>query len=264
MSMSAGISGQVVFITGASSGLGRELALQIAAKGGKLGLFARRQELLASLVEDVQTRVPGAVAHYYVCDVADRASVLDAMARASVELGAADLLIANAGIGYPIKAKRFDSARAAAIYQVNVFGMLHAIEAVLPAMLQRGRGHIVGISSLASYRSYPESHAYCASKSAVSAQLEGLRMELAPQGVAVTTICPGFIKTEMTAGNTIKMPFLMECSAAVARIIGAIERKERVYSFPKRLLWIIKASRLIPEALLTRVVRPPRGKSYKE
>lgn len=255
-------AGQVALITGASAGLGRELARQLGARGLKVGLMARRTELLAEVEAAAKAAGSPATASA-ACDVADRASVEVAVQSLVAVLGPCDVMIANAGIGYPCPVRSFDADKTWRIYQVNVQGALNAFAAVMPAMLARKRGQLVGISSLASYRSFPESHAYCASKAALSSQLEGMRAELKPRGITVTTICPGFIKTDMTAGNNFTMPFLMECEPAVARIVGAIERRARVYNFPRRLYWAIKASRLIPDIIFDKLATPPTGKPYK-
>jgi short-subunit dehydrogenase len=243
--------GSVVYITGASAGIGRDLALQLAAEGAKLALFARRRDLLDALVREIEAK--GGTAHAYPLDVTSRDESLAAMARAATEVGPCDVLIANAGVSYPIKAEAFDSAKAEALMRVNIFGVLYAIEAVLPHMLQTKRGHIVGISSLASLKSFPFSHAYCASKAALNAQLEGLRLELRPHGIAVTTILPGFIRTDMTARLGHPMPMLMDCDKAARRILRAIRRRRKFYPFPWPMYLLGRISQLLPDALLARL-----------
>lgn len=245
---------QVVLITGASSGLGREMALQLARAGAKLGLVARRKERLDELAREIKAL--GATVATRAADVADRAGIVGALRALEAELGPCDILIANAGVGNGVSVHKFDADAAFSIYKTNVFGALCSIEAVLPSMLARRSGHIVGISSLASYRAFPTTHPYSATKSALSAHLEGLRAELRPSGIAVTTVCPGFIKTEMTAVNSFPMPFLQECDAAVRRILGAIASKQAVFNFPRRLYWMMKASRLMPEFVMARVAKP--------
>jgi short-subunit dehydrogenase len=264
----AGVSSGVwadkrVYVTGASSGLGREMALQLARQGARLALFARRGNLLAQLSAAIVDE-GGTAPFVAAVDVASRPGVARAMRDAAAAIGAADVLIANAGMGYPVRVDAFDAERAWRIYEVNVRGALNAIEAVLPAMLARGSGRIAGVSSMAAFRSYAQSHAYCASKSALSAQLEGLRLELAGRGISVTTLCPGFVRTDMTASNTVPMPFILECDDAARRMLRAIERRKRVYAFPWPMYWLVRASRLVPEALIGLVTTPKKGRSYKE
>lgn len=253
---------QVVLITGASSGLGREMALQLAQAGAKVGLVARRQERLDEIAQAV--RAAGGTVALRTADVADRHGLVSALRALEAELGPCDILIANAGVSGAVSVQKFDADTAFAVYKTNVLGALSAIEAVLPSMLKRRSGHIVGISSLASYRAFPTSHPYCASKSALSAHLEGLRAELRPSGIAVTTICPGFIKTEMTAVNGFPMPFLQDCDVGVRRILRAVAAKHAVFNFPRRLYWMIKASRLVPEFMMARLTKPMTAGKWKK
>ena len=254
--------GKVVLITGASSGLGSEMAVQFARAGAKIGLVARRADRLAAVAKELTAG--GATVAVRAADVADRPALLAALRSLEDTLGPCDILVANAGVSGAVGVGGFDADKAFAVYQTNVYGALVAIEAVLPSMLARCAGQIVGVSSLASYRAYPTSHPYCASKAALSAHLEGLRAELAPRGIAVTTLCPGFIKTEMTAVNKFPMPLLMECDVAVRRMLGAIAAKTPVYNFPRRLYWGIKASRLLPSSVIARLAKPMTDGDWKK
>jgi short-subunit dehydrogenase len=241
-------------ITGASTGIGRALALQLAEEGCAVGLLARRKELLDEVASEAHRRgVRAAVAD---CDVTDRQAVYQAVGKLRGDLGPIDLLVANAGVGDPTPAERFDVARVEHMYRVNVLGALYAIAAVLPEMLERGRGHIVGISSLASYRGFPRSSTYCATKAALRIQLEGLRVELAPRGVFVTTICPGFVRTPMTEKNLLYMPFLLEPAVAARKIVAAIRRRRRVYNFPWQTALLVWLLAHLPNWLYDRLTRP--------
>jgi short-subunit dehydrogenase len=246
-------SSKAVYITGASSGLGRELALQLGAQGAKLALFARRTELLDSLVGELSAR--GVKARAYALDVADRDAVQARFNEAESDVGPCDVLIANAGIGLPTSARKLDARKVMQVWDVNVKGAFYCIEAVLPAMLARKSGQLVGVSSIAAYGSFPGSWAYCSSKSALSALLEGLRRELLTAGIAVTTLCPGFIKTEMTKDNKFKMPFMLDCDVAVRRMIRAIEHKKKVYAFPKRTYALVRMTRFLPDRMLAGVTK---------
>lgn len=238
---------KVVMITGASSGIGRGLALEIAARGGNLGLLARREDLLAAIVEEV--RALGIKAVFATADVRDAKAVREAADRFRRELGPIDLLIANAGIGTSDHAVRLTPEHAAKVININVLGAVNSVSAVLPEMVERGQGRLVAISSLAAYRGVAKSAAYCASKAALSAYFESLRIDLRQTGVAVTTIHPGFIKTELTAGRKAKMPYLMELDTGVKKIVTAIEKEKKTYAFPWQLATIVRASMLMPAAM---------------
>jgi short-subunit dehydrogenase len=254
-------SGKVVFITGASSGIGLAMAKQLGAAGAKVALFARRLAPMAELAALLNEKHGHKTASAYVCDVTDKQQVLNTFAQAALDLGPCDILIANAGNGYPVRVTNFNADAAIEIYKLNVFGALHAFEAVLPGMLQRRSGHIVGMSSLAAFRSYPESHTYCASKSALSAQLEGMRPELMPHNIHVTTLCPGFVKTDLTAANTVPMPFILELDVAARAMLSAIAKKKRRLAFPWQMLLITLMSRYVPDSLIAKATK---GKSYKK
>jgi short-subunit dehydrogenase len=244
---------ETAIVTGASSGIGRELALELARRGTSLGLLARRPEALEEVAS--MARSLGARAFVAPCDVRDRAGVHRAVADSERENGPTDLLIASAGIGLGVPAVRFDAAKAEEVLRVNLFGALYAIEAVLPSMLSRGRGHLAGISSLAAYKGFPESGAYSASKAALNVLLEALRVELAPRGVRVTTICPGFVRTAMTQRNSFPMPFLVGAVPAAKKILRAIERNRRVYRFPWPMALVVGILGLLPGALYDRIAR---------
>jgi short-subunit dehydrogenase len=220
----------VIVITGASSGIGRALALELAKLGGQIGLIARRINELDHLAKEINSS--GGKAKIYSCDVSDRKDMLAAIQNIETGLGPIDLFIANAGISCHISAHAYDLDLIEKTYGVNLLGSLYGIQAVLPGMLSRKQGHIVGICSLASYRGMPLKGAYCGSKAALRLELESLRVELEPEGIAVTTICPGYIATPLVKKNSFKMPFLLPPDRAAELIKKAILRKRRIYKFP--------------------------------
>ena len=234
-------------ITGASSGIGRGIALEIAARGAHLGLLARREELLNEIVGEAQKRNVKAVAAS--ADVRDVKAVREAADHFRKELGPIDILIANAGIGTSDHATRLTPEHAATVIGINVLGAVNSVAAVLPEMVERKQGRLVAISSLAAYRGVSKSAAYCASKAAMSSYFESLRIDLRHTGVGVTVIHPGFIKTDLTAGRHAKMPYLMELDDAVKKIVSAIEREKRSYAFPWQLATIVRATMLLPPAM---------------
>jgi short-subunit dehydrogenase len=234
-------------ITGASSGIGRGLALEIAGRGAHLGLLARREELLQETVNEARARNVKAV--FATADVRDAKAVREAADRFRNELGPIDILIANAGIGTAHHALRLAPEHAANVIGINVLGAVNSVSAVLPEMVERGQGRLVAISSLAAYRGLAKSAAYCASKAALSAYFESLRIDLRDTGVGVTTIHPGFIKTDLTAGRAAKMPYLMERGYAVKKIVSAIEKEKKTFAFPWQLATIVRAGMLMPVAM---------------
>jgi short-subunit dehydrogenase len=238
---------KVVMITGASSGLGRGMALEIAARGGHLGLLARREDLLNEIVDEARARKVKAVAA--TADVRDAKAVREAADRFRKELGPIDILIANAGIGTADHAVSLTPEHAANVIGINVLGAVNSVAAVLPEMVERKQGRLVAISSLAAYRGLAKSAAYCASKAALSAYFESLRIDLLHTGVGVTTIHPGFIKTALTAGREAKMPYLMELDNGVKKIVGAIEKEKKTYAFPWQLATIVRSSMLMPASI---------------
>jgi short-subunit dehydrogenase len=253
---------QVAVVTGASSGIGRAVALALAAEGCRVGLIARREESLAELAARI--RQSGGTAAFATADVADRRRTLDAFRRLSEELGPVDLLVAAAGVGRPDRLDPFSADDIEQMVRVNLLGVVYAIEAVLPGMLQRGRGHLAAVSSAGAYKGMPGSAGYCASKAAVNTLLEGLRIDLRDRGIAVTTICPGFVRTPMTAENAFYMPGLLEPDEAARRIVRALRRRRKVHNFPWQTTLMMKLARWLPDRLVALAPRKrdrPAGRS---
>lgn len=238
---------KVVMITGASSGIGRGIALEVAARGANVGLVARREELLKDLAGEIEGR--NAKAGFMATDVRDAAAVRKAADRFREELGPIDVLIANAGIGTADHAVQLRPEHAVDVFSINVLGAVNSVAAVAPEMVERRQGRLVAISSLAAYRGLPKSAAYCASKAALSSYFESVRIDLRNTGVEVTIIHPGFIKTAITAGRGAKMPYLMELDYAVKKIVSAIEKGKKTYAFPWQLATIVRAGILMPTAM---------------
>lgn len=232
---------KTVLITGASSGIGKGLALDIAARGARIGLLARRQNLLDEIVDSVKGRAVAVTA-----DVRDAEAMKTAADRIRDELGPIDMLIANAGIGTSDHVAQLDPDHVAKVIGINVLGAANSVAAVVPQMVERGQGQLVAISSLAAYRGLPKSAAYCASKAALSAYFESVRLDLRGTGVGVTIIHPGFIKTPLTAGRDAKMPYLMELDDAIPKIVSAIEKGKKSIAFPWQLATVVRAGMLMP------------------
>ena len=236
-----------MLITGASSGIGRGLATSFARRGARVGLIARRATVLDEVVAEIKDA--GGIAFAVSADVQDATGLRETVQRIAAELGPIDTLIANAGVATTTHATVLEPAEVANVIQINVLGAANSVAAVLPEMMSHGRGHLVAISSLAAYRGLPRSASYCASKAALSALFESLRIDLKPSGIDVTIIHPGFIKTPLTAGRQSRMPYLMELDDAVEKIVLAIERGRRSYSFPWQLATLVRAGLVMPPAM---------------
>jgi short-subunit dehydrogenase len=255
---------KVAVITGASSGIGWAVAKALAAQQCRLGLVARRLDKLELLAAEI--RQAGGTCALAAADVAEREPTLQAIRGLEPQLGPIDLLLANAGVGAPTHLNPPNIDQIERMFGVNLFGVIYSIEAVLPGMLERKQGHLAAVSSLSAYKGLPGESAYCASKAAVNTYLEGLRIQLRSRNIAVTTICPGFVKTPMTDPFEFKMPFVMDAERAARHIIKALARRRKVYNFPWQTTLIMKALRWLPDWILARSMKsytddPPRGSS---
>lgn len=246
-------------ITGASSGIGRGLAVELARRGAKVGLIARRAEAMDEAVREIEAA--GGKAAALPADVQNEESVRAAVDKLRAAFGPIDVLIANAGIGPTRDAADFSAQEVSDVINVNVLGASNSVAAVVPEMVARGSGQLVVISSLAAYRGLPRSAAYCASKAAVSAFFESLRLDLEPRGIAVTIIHPGFIKTALTADRAAKLPYLLELDDAVGKMARAIEKRRKRYSFPWQLATIVRAGMIMPIWMYDRI---SRANSFRE
>lgn len=258
--MSFNWNGKVVFLTGASSGIGEALALAMAERGAILGLVARRRKMLEDLAHKCEAL--GAAVSIYDCDVTDAACLAAAADNLRAEFGKIDILIANAGIGGNTEeTRRLEPANVKEVIDINLLGAVNSVHAVLPAMLENQSGQLVAISSLAGFRGLPRSAAYCASKAGMTAFFESVRLDVQHKGVAVTIIQPGFIKTPLTSGREAQMPYLMELSDAIPFFLRAIEKQKKFAAFPWQLATLVRAARIFPAALYDRVAGKAR---YRE
>jgi len=234
----------VCFITGASSGFGEGLATRFAAMGYAVGVSARRVDRLEALAR--QIRNDGGRVTVHPADVADREELLGAIRRCREELGPVDLLIANAGVSRYEPPEELDAREVEKLLRINFLGAVTATEGVLPNMLERGRGHIVVLSSLASFQGLLFHGSYCASKAAMNGFFESLRLDISDRGVDVTIITPGFVKTEMTAHNSHRMPFLMDLEPALDIMVRGIRKRKRMVRFPRPLSTLTWWARVLP------------------
>ncbi|MBX7096969.1 MAG: SDR family NAD(P)-dependent oxidoreductase [Myxococcaceae bacterium] len=231
-------------ITGASSGLGRGLALHFAKAGTHVYAAARRKDELEVLAQEA--KAAGGALTPVVLDVSDADQAFEVLQRLDGTSGGFDLLVANAGVGDDSNGRKLDWKKVKRVLDVNVLGAAATVSAVLPGMVARGKGHVVGISSLAAFRGLPRSGAYSGSKAFLHTFLESLRVDLAGTPVTVGAIYPGFVKSELTAKNKHPMPFLLETDDAVRRMAKAIEAREKTFAFPWQMSLGVRTLSALP------------------
>ena len=252
-----------VFITGASSGIGQALAEYYATEyqekdGAIIGLAARRLDALKIL----QDSLPATVV-VYPLDVRDASSLEKAAEDFIKQFGAPDIVIANAGVSAgTLTENKTDLATFKGIIDINLIGMVNTFQPFIKAMKKAGKGSLVGIASVAGVRGLPGAGAYSASKAAAIAYLESLRVELAPSGLSVTTIAPGYIRTPMTDINTYPMPFLMAPDVAAKKFAKAIQKKKRFVVIPWQMGWIARFMRLLPAGVWDFVMKNAPHKAH--
>jgi short-subunit dehydrogenase len=234
----------LAIITGASSGIGAAMARELHSRGWKLGLIARRPELLEALASELGRGVA-----WRAADVCDAEALRAACAEIEEDLGPCELLLANAGIGTPTPVKRMDASVVARVMRVNYEGVVNAVAAVLPGMLERGRGQLAATSSYAGWVGLPSVAAYSASKAAVSSFMESLRCKLRAEGIAVTTIHPGYVRTDLTAQNRFTMPFLMDVDPFADKAVRGVLARRREVNVPWQMSIILGTLRRMPRWL---------------
>jgi short-subunit dehydrogenase len=242
---------RTVLITGASSGIGRALALEFAARGYHLGLAARRLDLLAQLRDDVRAMHPDATRRIEIValDVDQSAAVAATLRPLFEALGTVDIVVVNAGVNRLTPVGRGELAQAAQLIQTNLIGAIATAEAAVEHFLDQGSGQLVGISSLASLQAIPKQGAYCASKAGFSMYLDAARVELKRKNIAVCRILPGFVLTDIMPKME-KYPFAVTAEQAARETVSLIERRKAVGvvpAFPWR--WLRPFFGHIPDAL---------------
>lgn len=255
-----------IFITGASSGIGLALARHYAAEGAILGLVGRNSERLQALAQSLPH--PHAV-QCYALDVRDAAALQAAAQDFITRFGCPDIVIASAGISAGVHtADAADLPGFQAIMQTNWLAMVATFQPFVDLMSERRSGTLVGVASVAGVRGLPGHGAYSASKAAVIAYLESLRVELRAHRVGVVTLVPGYIRTPMTDGNPFPMPFLMDVDRFARKAAGAIARRKRfaVYPWQMRVVAALLAGvpRWLYDRLASRAPRKPRAANQAE
>lgn len=247
-----------VIITGASSGIGRALALEYAGRGATLGLIARRADLLTQLAASLPVR-----SYTYAVDVTDARSLAMAAEDFVARVGSPDVVIANAGVSAgTLTGNPEDNPVFEEIMAINVIGMMLTFQPFVEAMKRQREGVLVGIASVAGFRGLPGAAAYSASKAAAISYLESLRVELRGSGVSVVTICPGYVATSMTSKNPYRMPFLMDAEVAASKMAKAIAARKRFYVLPWQMAlvgWVLRRlPRPLYDLLFARAPHKPR------
>jgi short-subunit dehydrogenase len=237
---------RVAFVTGASSGIGAVLCKRLAEHGLEVVLAARREAELQAVADEIDRA--GGKARVCALDVSDPDAVVETMQQLDDELDGIDLVVANAGIGKIRWGGKLSWNDCASTIGINVAGAVATLTALIPRMVARDRGHLVGVSSLAAYRGLPRNAVYSASKAFLSTFLESLRVDLKSTGLTVTDIRPGFVKTPMTEGNA-RMPFLMEADRAAQEIVDAIAARKGVHAFPLPLALGVRSIATLPNAI---------------
>jgi short-subunit dehydrogenase len=233
--------GTTVWVTGASSGIGAALVRELAGRGCRVAASARRADRL----EELAASAPGEVMAV-PADVTDRDAMMAAAEAVRERFGAIDLAVLNAAYWGQFSVEAWDTDVIRRHFDTNVIGMVHGVEAVLADMRRRRSGAIAGVASLAGFRGFPKSEAYGATKAAEINMLESLRIDLRPLGISVHTVCPGFVRTDLTAKNTFPMPFMLDPDDAARRIARGLERGKAEIAFPLPMLALMKVAKVVP------------------
>ena len=248
---------KVVWITGASSGIGRALALRLARDGATVAASARSVEQLDELAGDSSCYnriVP------YPLDVTERDDVVATVARIGRELGPIQLAVLAAGTHHPVTADQFDAGELERLVKVNLIGVANGLEPIMRSMIRRRGGRIAIVSSVAGYRGLPTSAYYGATKAALINLAESLKFDLDQHGVRLQLIDPGFVKTPLTDKNPFPMPFLISAESAADRITQGLSGSQFEITFPRRFTWLLKLLRSLPYRLYFPIVARATGR----
>jgi short-subunit dehydrogenase len=243
----------IIWITGASSGLGRELARQYAVAGRTVCVSARGADALNSLRSECQ-EAAGAI-HVYPLDITDIDKARECFAAICADVGLPDVCVFNAGTHAENPVTAFDRDTYRRLMDINFMGVINCLDAVVPAYLDKRGGRIAVVSSVAGYRGLPYASAYGASKAALINLCEALQPELAAAEVHLQVVNPGFVRTPLTDLNEFPMPFIMEVEDAAAQMMKGLAGGGFEVTFPRRFTWLLKILRMLPYALYLRLTR---------
>ena len=237
-----------VWITGASSGIGAALAHELADRGWEVAISARRLgelDTIAAANEHI---------HAYTCDVTDREAMNKTVATIEKAHGPVALAVLNAGIYLPTSLPTFDADLFDRTFDVNLGGVVNGLNALVPRMVERGQGHISFVASVTGYGGLGTSAAYGASKAALLNMAESLAMDLKANGVHVSSVAPGFVRTPATDSNEFPMPFIIEAEEAARRIADGLANNKTHIAFPKRFTFLLRLINLLPRSLYVKLV----------
>lgn len=241
------IRGRRIWVIGASSGIGAALADELLRRGATVAISARRAAQLEQVSAGRMTTVP--------LDATDADAVVRAADEVRAALDGLDVVVWSAGTWQQFDAAAWDREAFEQHVSVNLLGLSNVLAAVLPEMSRTRRGHVVGIASVAGYRGLAGAEAYGATKAAQINLFESLRASLSRNGVRITTVCPGFVRTEMTERNSFPMPFIIEADEAARAIADGLERRQVEIVFPLRMALLMKTARLLPVRLWSLLTR---------
>ncbi len=246
------MQGRRIWITGASSGIGSALACELSLAGARLVVSGRNRERLQAVADACK----GGEVQVVALDVASREENLAAAEKIRSLYGALDSVVLNAGICEYVDLPVFDTASIKRVMDVNFMGQVYGIEAALPLLRDGNAPHLVGMSSTVAYTGLPRAEAYGASKAAIRYFLQALRVDLLPQGIEVSIICPGFVKTPLTDLNDFPMPMQINVETAARAIRKGMERRAHEIRFPTLFALMLRTLAVLPSRLRTRLVRP--------
>jgi short-subunit dehydrogenase len=240
---------RVVWITGASTGIGAAAARQLAAQGVTVACSARSVDALNAMAEGNPNLKS------YPLDVTDENATASCFHRIEADLGSIDLIIAGAGTYTEVTMEDFNTSAFKRMYEVNYLGVINVLASVIPTFRKRRAGHISWIASVSGYRGLPKAAAYGPTKAALINLAESLKEELAADGVTISVINPGFVKTPMTAQNDFPMPFIMDVEDAARVTIDGLRKQKFEVAYPGRFVAILKVARVLPYAWYFWLVR---------
>jgi short-subunit dehydrogenase len=251
-------SGKTILLTGASSGIGKAILVELSKYDCTVIILARRLDILLALKNE--SRNNPARIYAFQCDVSDKINVITVFGEILKQFPRIDVAILDAGVAFRNPIEEFDITIAEKTINTNVLGLIYCVSQLLPMFMEQKSGVLVGVSSLADERGFPKSGLYNASKAAATKFLEGIRIELMSYGVKVLTVKPGFVETPMTAKNEFKMPLVWSPEKAAKFICENIKKEKRIIAFPFLMHMGILLLRIMPPKLFDMLA----GGHYKE
>lgn len=244
---------RTALVTGASSGIGEALARELASLGVRVTLASRREARLRSVAEQIEAQ--GGRADVVVMDVTRPDEAAQTVRRVDADVDGLELVVANAGLGHPQSARELGWPQARDVVATNFTGAIATLTAVLPRLVERGRGHLVGISSVAAFAPTPNGATYRATKAGLTAFLDNLRAELGATGVGVTVVHPGFVRTPLAEAFPMEPPLVLTAEAAARTIVRRLPANPREINFPWSVASMMRLMGALPRALVHQLVR---------